>query len=271
MKSQLGELPRPLSGKRVTVKDVAEAAGVSLMAASLALRGKTGPGGVSRALVDRVGVLAEKMGYTRNLRRGRKPSYEGAVLFHVPTEKDAVLARLYCNPWRGRGIEDEELFGEAMVALMLAATSYDPSRGAAFVTCLMWKVRSRLRAHFAYRAARDAERGCRFIQSLEEPVNDGDGRTVADSIPAEDRSESERYVRELLGFASPDERTMIEMRYVDCLLPTEVARQLRKSVGQVVNGIERGLNQIRSSIAGAGALAPSAVVSTDLAGSAEKP
>ena len=196
MKSQLSELPRPLSGKRVTVKEVAEAAGVSLMAASLALRGKTGPGGVSQALVDRVGDLAEKMGYTRNLRRGRKPSYEGAVLFYVPTEKDAALARFYCKPWRGRGIEDEELWGEAMVALMLAATSFDPSRGASFGTCLMWKVRSRLRAHFAYRAARDAERGCRFIQSLDEHVYDGDERTVADLIPAEDRSESERYVRE---------------------------------------------------------------------------
>jgi len=248
MKSRLGELPRPLSGKRVTVKEVAEAAGVSLMGASLALRGKTGPGGVSQALVDRVGALAEKMGYMRNLRRGRKPSYEGAVLFYVPTEKDVALARFYCQPWRGRGIEDEELWGEAMVALMMAATSFDPSRGASFGTCLMWKVRSRLRAQFAYRATRDAGRGCVFLQSLDDNIGDDDPRKVAELIPAEDRSESARYVRELLGFVSPVERTVLEMRYVDCLLPTEVARQLRKPVGEVLAGLESGISKLREAV-----------------------
>jgi DNA-directed RNA polymerase specialized sigma24 family protein len=235
--------------KRPTVKQVAEFAGVSTMTASLALRGKVAcTGGVSRQTEAKVRAAAEKLGYTVNTMRGRNASFVGEKLWHVPTQKDGHLARFYCRPWEGKGIDIEELHGEAIIALMRAAVTFRPGKGAQFPTHLMWAVRSRLRAKFRHKLDQQHKYGV-FWAELDAPISERESETVASNIAAAPvYEESELFIRDLLSLADPEEGYFIERRYVEDFSPIELAQESRRPVGDVVNLIESGLSRIRAAM-----------------------
>lgn len=234
-----------LAGKRPSMKDVAEAAGVTPMTVCIALRdGK----GVSEATKARVREVAEKLGYVRNVRRGRNATFVGAKMFHVPTEADVTLARVFCRPWMGRGIEPEELYGEAMIALMRAAVTFDPDRKASFETHLLWTVRSRLRSSFGHKSDMQLKYGITFREGDAPLLEDGQ-ESLFDMLPAEDDGEECRmYVRELLSFAESEEQYVLERRYLDGEFPTEISRDWGRSLAEVVRLIDSGLEHIRRAI-----------------------
>jgi RNA polymerase sigma factor (sigma-70 family) len=233
----------------VTVQRVADEAGVSKMTASLALRGKVGgEGSVSRATAERVLQAAVKLGYQPNQTRGRNATFAGMELKHEPCEKDVALARFYCRQWMCKGIEHEELFGEAMVALMRACVTFDEGKGAAFGTHLMWVVRSRLRVKFGHPYHKRNTHGVVFV-SLDAPVSETDDTSFADLIVDESsRTDLGSGLDDLLQLCSDRSARVLEARYLECLSQRQTAYYLACTVNEVRNAESEGLETLRNEL-----------------------
>ncbi len=108
----------PVPKKRVSIKDIAIAAGVSHPTVSRALRGE---GRMSDETRARIGALAREMGYT--------PSMIGRGLVTQRSSSIGLVVTNLADPFHSeiaQGIEEEALFNR--YSIFLASTTVDPAR-----------------------------------------------------------------------------------------------------------------------------------------------
>jgi len=241
-----GDGQRPV--KRVTMKDVAAVAGVSVNSVSMVFRDERG---ISEDTAARIKSAARKLGYEFRPKRRRNGFWGDCELLYVPTITDANIARSYCKAWVGRGVEWEELSGEATVALMKAAATFDPTRGVAFQTHLLWCVRTQLSNRFGYRFKHLRELGVSFVEGDAPLEGEGDVLTVFDTLVdhrIQEQEEMKAYVAELLEFAIAEEFYVLSERYLEGKTIAVICRESRREEYEVVDLIETGLSRIRAGL-----------------------
>lgn len=122
----------------------------------------------------------------------RVASVDSLVLSHEP------LVQKMARQFARYGLDVEDLIQEGNVALIKAAEKFDPNNGARFSTYAMWYVRCWMRElvmndHSVVRPSRSRGAKLTFFKSrphhdvsMETPIGEGDGFTIADTLASSD-------------------------------------------------------------------------------------
>lgn len=151
----------------------------------------------------------------------------------------------------------DDYYQSGFLAMVEAVESYSPDEGAVFLTWFGYYLQSAFAEVGGYRRAKDKASPLRYAKSLDAPINDTDGLTLADSIAApgndyedvEDRVFNEQLHDALESSMSKlpeQQRDTLRQRFYEDKTLREVGEQIGISIEAVRLIENKALRRMRS-------------------------